>query len=94
MPGALAKIGKLRSCLPPASWGCVTKEEGWVTSGEADASLPDGWRRFRHTHGTQKGLPKTVGQQDGLHHRRGSKICKVSQQTIIRCFDSGQLKDS
>ena len=21
-----------------------------------------------------------------------AKICKVSQQTIIRCFDSGQLK--
>ena len=23
-----------------------------------------------------------------------AKICKVSQQTIIRCFDSGQLKGS
>lgn len=49
------------------------------------------------------GPRSTIGQPDGLGlPMRNSKtvyttgeaarICKVSQQTIIRCFDSGQLK--
>jgi len=40
-----------------------------------------------------------VGQRDGQAKMKtvfttgeAAKICKVSQQTIIRCFDSGQLK--
>jgi excisionase family DNA binding protein len=46
-------------------------------------------------------LPVTPGEKDGLKHMaiktvfttgEAAKICKVSQQTIIRCFDSGQLK--
>jgi len=40
-----------------------------------------------------------ASQRDGQHKMKtvfttgeAAKICKVSQQTIIRCFDSGQLK--
>ena len=40
-----------------------------------------------------------ASQRDGQHRMKtvfttgeAAKICKVSQQTIIRCFDSGQLK--
>src|SRR5438128_5128769 len=51
-----------------------------------------------------RGLPRSVCRPQGRLEGRTSimktvfttgeaaKICKVSQQTIIRCFDSGQLK--
>ncbi len=33
-----------------------------------------------------------VEHEDGVYDREAAKICKVSQQTIIRCFDNGTLK--
>ena len=35
---------------------------------------------------------RIVNHEDSLSTGEAAKICKVSQQTIIRCFDSGQLK--
>ncbi len=35
-----------------------------------------------------------VEHEDGVYDREAAKICKVSQQTIIRCFDNGTLKGS
>ena len=45
-------------------------------------------------------MPTRIGQFKGWMHTmktvfttgEAAKICKVSQQTIIRCFDSGQLR--
>ena len=30
--------------------------------------------------------------EDRLHTGEVADICKISQQTVIRCFDSGKLK--
>jgi excisionase family DNA binding protein len=37
-------------------------------------------------------MPAKIPMKDVYTTGEAAKICKVSQQTIIRCFDSGQLK--
>src|SRR4029079_6238975 len=41
---------------------------------------------------TQEGWFMAINNKTVFTTRQHAKICKVSQQTIIRCFDNGSLK--
>jgi excisionase family DNA binding protein len=59
-----------------------------------------GTERLWRTEDFNPALVRLASRQEGMEERMKSvfttgeaaKICKVSQQTIIRCFDNGQLK--
>lgn len=62
-----------------------------VRSGEP-TPVPDGWKRYRTPMARKKDSQKQWANKTVFTTGEAAKICKVSQQTIIRCFDSGQLK--
>lgn len=82
-----------QTVLPAARFpqGDGAKEEKWVRSG-VPTPVPDGWKRYRTPMARKKDSQKQWANKTVFTTGEAAKICKVSQQTIIRCFDSGQLK--
>jgi excisionase family DNA binding protein len=60
---------------------------GWPVEPESADTLSEGLSYHQLRRGVVEHNMKTV-----FTTGEAAKICKVSQQTIIRCFDSGQLK--
>src|SRR5262249_39638063 len=77
---------------PPCAWRCRRNDEE-ARSGTIPAPGPADTARPAHSCDwplRQEGMD--VRMKTVFTTGEAAKICKVSQQTIIRCFDNGQLK--